>query len=131
MKIGVVGCGFVGSTAAYAVALNGVCSELVLVDLLPEVARAYDEDILHATLFAAPVRVIGGDYPQLSGAQIVILACGVGQKPGETRLQLLERNAEVFRQVIPKVLVAAPDAILLVATNPVDVMTTMITRISG
>jgi L-lactate dehydrogenase len=131
MKVGIVGCGFVGSTAGYAIALNGICSELVLVDLNPELARAHAEDILHATPFAAPVRVIGGDYPELAGAEVVILACGVGQRPGEKRLELLARNAEIFRQVIPEVLGAAPDAILLVATNPVDVITTMVTRISG
>jgi L-lactate dehydrogenase len=131
MKIGIVGCGFVGSTAAYAIALHGVASELVLVDLNPEVARAHAEDILHATPFAAPVRVIGGEYPQLAEAEIVILACGVGQRRGETRLQLLARNADVFRQVIPQVLRFAPQAILLVATNPVDVITTMVTRLSG
>jgi len=131
MKIGVVGCGFVGSTAAYAIALQGVASELVLVDLFPAVARAHAEDILHATPFGAPVRVVGGDYPHLEGAQLVILACGVGQKPGETRLQLLERNAKVFEEAIPQVLKAAPSAILLVATNPVDIITRIVTRISG
>jgi L-lactate dehydrogenase len=131
MKVGVVGCGFVGSTAAYAIALQGVASELALVDLFPAVAKAHAEDILHATPFAHPVRVVGGDYPTLQGAQLVVLACGVGQKPGESRLQLLERNAKVFEQVIPRVLEAAPGAILLVATNPVDIITRMVTRISG
>jgi len=131
MKAGVVGCGFVGSTAAYTMALGGVASELVLVDLFPALAKAHAEDILHATPFAAPVRVVGGDYPQLEGAHVVILACGVGQKPGETRLQLLERNAKVFEQVIPQVLKAAPSAILLVASNPVDIITRMVTHISG
>ena len=131
MKIGVVGCGFVGSTAAYALALQGVASELVLVDLAPALARAHAEDILHATPFAAATRVTGGDYPQLEGAQLVVLACGVGQKPGETRLQLLERNARVFEQVIPQVLKYAGSPVLLVATNPVDIITMMVTRISG
>lgn len=131
MKVGVVGCGFVGSTAAFAIALQGVASELVLVDLFPTLAKAHAEDILHATPFAAPVRVVGGDYPHLEGAQLVILACGVGQKAGETRLQLLERNAKVFEQVTPQVLKAAPSAILLVATNPVDIITRVVTRISG
>ncbi|MGH9811957.1 MAG: lactate/malate family dehydrogenase, partial [Candidatus Acidiferrales bacterium] len=127
MKIGVVGCGFVGSTAAYALALQGVASELVLVDLAPALARAHAEDILHATPFAAATRVTGGDYPQLEGAQLVVLACGVGQKPGETRLQLLERNARVFEQVIPQVLKYAGSPVLLVATNPVDIITMMVT----
>jgi len=131
MKVGVVGCGFVGSTAAYTIALQGVASELVLVDLFPAVAKAHAEDISHATPFAAPVRVIGGDYPQLDGAGLVILACGVGQKPGETRLQLLERNTKVFEQVVPQVLKAAPEAILLVASNPVDIIGRIVTHISG
>jgi L-lactate dehydrogenase len=89
------------------------------------------ERLLHATPFSSPIRVTGGDYDQLAGARIVILACGVGQKPGETRLELLGRNVAVFRQVIPEVLKAAPDTLLLVASNPVDVMTTIVTHISG
>lgn len=131
MKVGVIGCGFVGSTAAYSLAMRGVATELVLVDLHPQVARAHAEDILHATPFASPVRVVGGDYPDLKGAGVIVLACGVNQKPGETRLQLLERNTKVFGDVIPRVLEQAPDAVLLVATNPVDIITMMVTKMSG
>lgn len=131
MKVGVIGCGFVGSTAAYSLAMRGVASELVLVDLHPQVARAHAEDILHATPFASPVRVMGGDYADLRGAGVVVLACGVNQQPGETRLQLLERNARIFGEVVPRVLEHAPEAVLLVATNPVDIITMMVTRISG
>jgi len=131
MKVGVIGCGFVGSTAAYTLALQGAASELVLVDLYPKAARAHAEDILHATPFGPPVRVMGGEYPDLAGAGLIILACGVNQQPGETRLQLLERNAKVFEQVIPQVLRHAPGAVLLVATNPVDIITTIVTQISG
>lgn len=130
MKVGVIGCGFVGSTAAYSLAMRGVASELVLVDLFPQVAKAHAEDILHATPFASPVRVMGGDYPDLRGAGAVVLACGVNQKPGETRLELLECNAKVFKEVIPRVLEHAPEAVLLVATNPVDIITMIVTRIS-
>ena len=125
MKIGVVGVGMVGSSAAYALALGGVGSELVLVDHNPKLAEAHAEDILHATPFARAVRVRAGDYGALEGS------AGVGQKPGETRLELLGRNARVFEQVIPALLEAAPEAVLLVATNPVDVMTQVATRISG
>ena len=131
MKVGIVGSGLVGSTAAYAMALAGSASEIVLTDLRPELARAQAEDILHATPFAKPVRLAAGDYPQLEGAAVVILACGVGQRPGETRLQLLKRNAAVFREVVPRVLESAPEAILLVASNPVDVITQIVTRISA
>ncbi len=131
MKIGVVGCGFVGSTTAYTMTLEGVASELVLVDINAAAARAHAEDILHATPFGAPVRVWGGDYPDLAGAQLVVLACGVGQRAGEGRMELLGRNARVFEEVVPRVLKYAPDTVLLVASNPVDVITAMVLRLSA
>jgi L-lactate dehydrogenase len=130
MKVGVVGCGFVGATAAYAITLEGAATELVLIDIKEDLARAQAEDILHATPFAKAVRVTAGGYPELEGAGVVVLACGVGQKPGETRLQLLQRNHQVFKSVVPQVLNHAPDAILLVVSNPVDVITQMVTSIS-
>jgi L-lactate dehydrogenase len=131
MKVGIVGTGFVGSTGAYAIALRGAATELILVDLNKDLARAQAEDILHATPFATPVRVAGGDYPQLEGAALVMLACGVGQRPGETRLQLLERNVQVFQKVVPSVMKYAPETVFLIVSNPVDVMTQVVTRISG
>ncbi len=131
MKVGIVGCGFVGSSAAYAITLLGVASEIVLIDINADLARSQAEDILHATPFAAPVRITSGDYPELEGAHVVILACGVGQRPGETRLQLLQRNARVFEGVIPQVVRFAPETILLIASNPVDVITQMATKLAG
>ncbi len=131
MKVGIVGCGLVGSSAAYAMALQGACNELVLLDLNAKMAKAQAEDILHATPFSTPVRVSAGEYPDLEGAEVVVLACGVGQRPGENRLELLGRNARVFEEVIPKTLKCAPEAVLLVASNPVDIITTMVSRISG
>jgi L-lactate dehydrogenase len=131
MKVGIVGCGLVGSSGAFAMALRGTASEIILVDLNKKLAQAQAEDILHATPFSHPVRVVAGDYPQLDGAGVVILACGVGQRPGETRLQLLERNVEVFKKVVPQVRQFAPDALLLVVSNPVDVITQVVTKLSG
>lgn len=131
MKVGIVGCGFVGSTAAYAMALTGAASEIVLVDLNANLARAQAEDISHATPFGSPVRIAAGDYPDLAGAAVVVLACGVGQRPEETRLQLLDRNVQVFKKVIPLVFQHAPAALLLVASNPVDLITQVVTGISG
>ena len=131
MKIGVVGTGQVGSATAYAMALTGTATGIVLVDHNPALARAQAEDIAHAVPFASAARVTAGDYPDLAGAGIVIIAAGVPQEPGETRLDLLGRNAEVFRAVISRILDAAPDAILLIASNPVDVMTQVATRLSG
>jgi len=131
MKVGIVGCGFVGSSAAYAMVLRGVASEVMLVDLFPDFARAQAEDIQHAVPFGLPVRVLAGDYPALADSGVVILACGVAQKPGETRLQLLERNHLVFREVIGQVRKYAPEAILVVASNPVDIITQIVLRLSG
>ncbi len=94
-------------------------------------ALAEAEDILHATPFTNIAKVHAGGYADLAGADIVILAAGVSQKAGETRFELLERNTAVFAEVIPESLRAAPDAILMIATNPVDVMTMVATRLSG
>lgn len=131
MKVGIVGAGQVGSTAAFAMVLRGACNELVIIDAKEELADAQAQDLLHATPFAGTVQIAAGGYADLAGADVVVLAAGVAQKPGETRLELLGRNIEVFRDIVPPVLRAAPDAILLVATNPVDVMTYAALRISG
>ena len=131
MKIGIIGCGFVGSSSAFAIALVGAATELILVDLNADLAKAHAEDILHATPFSEPVRVAAGDYSTLKGAGLVVLACGVGQKPGESRLKLLERNVNVFQNVVPRVLEHAPDSILLIVSNPVDIMTQVVTKISA
>ena len=131
MKVGIIGCGFVGSSAAYAMTLEGSASEIVLIDLNAKLAQAQAEDILHATPFSNPVRITAGDYEALEDARVVVLACGVGQRPGETRLDLLSRNVKVFQAVTPKVLKHAPDAVLLVASNPVDVITEIVTKLSG
>jgi L-lactate dehydrogenase len=131
MKVGIVGSGMVGASAGFALALTGGASEVVLVDLNPARATAEAEDIAHAVPFGRAVVVRAGDYADLHGAGVVILAAGVNQQPGETRLALLARNAEVFRGVVASVIAVAPDAILLVATNPVDIMTDIATRLSG
>lgn len=113
----------VGSTSAYALVMSGVGREIVLVDLNRKRAEAEANDIYHAVPFANPLTVRAGDYPDLAGAKVVVIAGGVAQKPEETRLQLLQRNADVFRQIVPSVLKYAPDVVLLVVTNPVDIMT--------
>lgn len=131
MKVGIIGSGFVGSTAAYAMVMQGSASEIVLVDVNPVMARAQAEDILHATPYASPARVRAGSYDALAGAGLVVLACGVGQQSGETRLQLLQRNLAVFAEVTPQVARHAPEAVLLVASNPVDIITQIVSKISG
>ncbi|RTH99894.1 L-lactate dehydrogenase [Thermus scotoductus] len=131
MKVGVVGAGFVGATAAYALVLGGVGQEVVLVDREGDKASAQAEDLLHATPFAHPLRVHAGDYARLEGARVVILAAGVSQRPGESRLDLLGRNVRVFEAILPKVRAVAPEAVILVATNPVDIMTQVAALLSG
>jgi L-lactate dehydrogenase len=131
MKVGIVGCGMVGSSAAYAMTLQGGASEIVMIDLNEKAARAQAEDILHATPFSNPVRVRSGAYSDLDHAKAVVLACGVGQRPGESRLELLSRNLKVFQAVTPQVLQYAPEAVLVVASNPVDVITEIVTVLSG
>jgi len=131
MKVGVVGSGMVGATAAYALVMRGVGREVVLVDKNEARAAAEADDIRHAVPFAHPLQVRSGGYADLAGCRVVVLCAGVGQKPGETRLQLLRRNAAVFREVVPAVLKHAPDAVVLVATNPVDVMTHLAARFAA
>ncbi|MBY6113540.1 L-lactate dehydrogenase [Mameliella alba] len=131
MKIGIVGAGMVGAAAAFACVMRGAASRIVLVDIDEARARAEAEDIAHAAPFASAAQIAAGTYDDLAGARIVVLACGVGQKPGETRLQLLDRNAAVFRSVVDEVMRVCPDAILLVASNPVDIMGQVTQALSG
>ncbi len=98
MKIGIVGAGFVGSTAAYAMVMRGVGRQIVLVDKSEARARAEADDLLHAVPFAHPLDVVAGGYADLAGARVVVLTAGVSQKPGETRLSLLARNAGGLRR---------------------------------
>src|SRR5205823_4791494 len=131
MKVGIVGSGFVGATAGYALVMQGVGREIVLVDRDTARAAAEADDLRHAVPFAHPLEVRAGGYEDLNGCRAVVVCAGVGQKPGESRLQLLQRNALVFREVIPAILDHAPEAVLVVATNPVDVMTHLASRFAA
>jgi L-lactate dehydrogenase len=131
MKVGIVGSGFVGATAGYALVMQGVGREIVLVDKDTARAVAEADDLRHAVPFAHPLEVRAGGYEDLVGCRVVVLCAGVGQKHGETRLHLLQRNAHVFSEVVPAVLARAPDAVLVVATNPVDVMTHLASRFAA
>jgi L-lactate dehydrogenase len=131
MKVGIVGTGMVGSAAAYALGLRGVASEVVLVDLDSALAEAHALDIAHAMPFASGTSIAHGDYDRLQDAGVVIIAAGVAQRPGETRTDLLGRNAAVFRTVVTEIMRVCPNAILLVASNPVDIMTQIAWVYSG
>lgn len=115
----------VGSTAAYAIIMCGVGREIILVDKNMERSEAEAFDLNHAVPFAYPLKVRAGTYNDLKGSSLVIVAAGVSQKPGESRLDLLKRNALVFKEIIGEILQNVPDTILLIATNPLDIMTSL------
>lgn len=123
MKIGIIGSGMVGATAAYAMVMKGIGREILFVDKDHKRSLAEAEDIVHAVPFANPLIIRAGEYSDLQGSQLVIISAGVSQKEGESRLDLLERNAAVFKDVVPSILEYVPDALLIIATNPVDIMT--------
>lgn len=125
MKIGIVGSGMVGSTAAYAIIMSGIGREIILVDKNTGRSEAEAFDLTHAVPFAYPLNVYAGDFTDLKNCKLVIISAGVSQKPGETRLDLLKRNARVFEEIIGKIIENAPGAILVVATNPLDIMTSL------
>ena len=124
-KVGIIGAGFVGATAAYAMMLNGTCSEIVLIDRDEPRAKAEAADIAHGAPLAKGVRAYAGDYKDLTGASLVVIAAGSNQKPGESRLNLLARNAAILASIVPQVVQAAPDAVVLLVSNPVDIMTSI------
>ncbi len=130
-KLGIVGAGFVGSTFAYTAVLRGLASEIVLVDKRRDKAEGEAMDLSHAVPFARPVRVRSGGYPDLEGAAVVCVAAGVGQKPGEDRLSLLSRNVDVLREVIAGIARSCPRSIILMASNPVDILAYAAWRLSG
>jgi L-lactate dehydrogenase len=122
-KVAIVGVGLVGSTFAYTLLLSGIASEIVLIDLNHERAEGEAMDLNHAVPFAHPTKICAGDYSDCEGAAITVIAAGTGQKPGESRLDLVKRNAAIFGQIVPCVAKANPEGIIVVATNPVDVLT--------
>ncbi len=129
MKVGVVGAGLVGSTAAYAMIMHGVGREIVLIDPNSKRTSAEVADLQHAVPFAYPLKISKGDFTDVKGCSVVVVSAGVGQKPNEPRLELLKRNAEVFNEIVPQIARYAPGAVVVVATNPVDIMTHLTVRL--
>jgi len=122
-KVGVVGTGLVGSSFAYALMLRGLAGEMVLVDVNPEKAVGEEMDFNHGLSFTRPMKITAGTYADLAGSNVVVIAAGTNQKPGETRLDLLARNAAIFKEIVPQVVRHNPNGIILIATNPVDILT--------
>lgn len=129
-SVGIIGTGNVGVAAAYSIFQRQVASSIVLVDKNRERAEGEAMDLMHGQPLVGRVSVRAGDYADLSDCQVVVITAGVNQKPGESRLELLNRNAAVFREIAGELDRQAPEAILVIATNPVDILTYVMQRLS-
>ncbi|MGH9576806.1 MAG: lactate/malate family dehydrogenase, partial [Terriglobales bacterium] len=130
-RVAVVGSGNVGATFAYALLLSGLAAEIVLIDANRARAEGEAMDLTHAAPFAHPTRIWAGEFADCAGAAISVISAGASQRPGATRLDLVKRNAAIFAQIVPQIAKHNPDGILLIATNPVDVLTYAAWRLSG
>ena len=130
-KIAIVGCGNVGSTFAFALSTSGIAREITLVDTNQERAKGESMDLNHGASFIKPVLISHSGYEGCEGADIVVITAGVGQKPGQSRLDLVENNISIFKEMIPAITKYSKDAILLVVSNPMDILTYVTQKISG
>lgn len=130
-RVVIIGAGLVGSTFAYALMINGIASEIILIDRNEERLEGEVMDLNHGISFVRPTLVRAGDYEDCKDADIIVICAGANQKPGETRIDLLGRNTEIFRSIIDRIKASGTEAIILVATNPVDIMTYVTYKLSG
>src|SRR4051794_23769022 len=131
VKIGVAGSGMVGASFAYALMQRGLVNEMVLIDANRGRAEAEAMDLNHGLPFVRPMHIWAGGYPDLAGAAVTVVTAGAAQQPGETRLQLLERNTAILRAIVPQIVRHNPTGVILLASNPVDLMTHLAVEISG
>ena len=131
VKVSVIGAGFVGSTTAYTLMMKGIASEIVLIDVAAEKAEGEALDIKQGVPFAPNVKVYSGDYSATAGSDLVIITAGTNQKPGETRLDMVSRNAAIMTGIAGEIAKYAPNAIALIIANPVDVMARVFEEVSG
>ncbi|MDR1103903.1 MAG: L-lactate dehydrogenase [Endomicrobium sp.] len=130
-KVCIVGCGNVGMRYAYSMMIGGVAREMVLVDYNKNKAEGEAMDLSHGAPFVSPIKIYAGDYKDSANSDLVVITAGRGQKQGETRIDLIKGNAEIFKTIIPEIVKYSPKAIILVATNPVDILSYITYRISG
>ena len=130
-KVVVVGCGFVGSSSAFALMQSQLFSEMVLIDADQKRAEGEAIDISHGMVFASPMKIYAGDYDDVADAAIVVISAGAGQKPGETRLDLVNKNVAIFKSIIPEIAKRNFAGIMLVVANPVDILTQVAIKLSG
>ena len=130
-KITIIGAGSVGATIANDLAVTNVATEIVLVDINKEKAFGEAMDIYQGLSFASPANIYGGDYEDAKGSDIVVITSGLPRKPGQTRLELAQTNVNILKQITPNIVKYAPDAIYIIVSNPVDVLTYVFHKISG
>ncbi len=130
-KISIIGTGSVGSTIAYSIAMLGMASEIVMIDINNEKALGEALDIRQGTPFCAPCSIYAGSYPDAVDSNIVILTSGVARKPGQSRLELAQINVNITKSIIPEITRYAPDATYIIVSNPVDVLTYAFHKLSG
>ena len=130
-KVAVVGCGFVGSSSAFALMQSGLFSEMVLIDADKNRAEGEAMDISHGLPYASPMKIYAADYDAVSDAAVVVVTAGAAQKPGETRLDLVHKNVGIMRSIIPQIVASGFEGILLIVANPVDILTAAAVKLSG
>lgn len=130
-KVSIIGAGNVGLRYAYALMIKGGVRRICLVDIDRERLEGEVMDLNHGAPYISPVEVSAGDYPDIKDSDLVVITAGKGQKPGQSRLDLVRENVELFRKVIPAVMKHSPDSILLVVSNPVDILAYAAYRFSG
>ena len=130
-KITIIGAGSVGSTIAYTLSSQDIASEIVLIDINKQKAEGEVLDIIQGTCFRDPISIIAGEYEDAKDSDIVIITSGIARKPGQTRLELTQTNVNILKSIIPEIVKAAPNALYLIVSNPVDIMTYVFTKISG
>lgn len=130
-KAAIIGCGFVGAASAFCLMQSGLFSELVLLDADRDKAEGEALDVAHGIPFASPMKIYAGDYDDLTDAAIIIVTAGANQKPGETRLDLVQKNVGTFRSIIPEIAKRDYQGILLIVSNPVDILTYAAIKLSG
>lgn len=130
-KVAIIGCGFVGSTCAFALMESGVFSEMVLLDVNTDRAEGEALDISHGLAFASPMDIYAGNYDDIADAGVIIVTAGANQKPGESRIDLAARNVEIFRSIMSEIKKRKCGGILLIVANPVDILTYAAIKLSG
>ena len=130
-KITIIGAGSVGSTIAYTLSGQDIASELVLIDINKEKVKGEVMDIEQGTCFRDPISIVAGDYKDAKDSDIVIITSGIARKPGQTRIELTQTNVNILKEITPEIVKAAPNALYIIVSNPVDIMTYVFTKISG